>query len=216
MKYYELTIRIPKQPWRWIRFRIVTILLLIVILAMGLAWYRDHARLTSEIDRLTYPGPHWEASQATGPPNSGTSEAPTAWCSLTADGQQEWLVLEYDDSVVPKAIVVHENHGPGALRRVSHLPKFGAETTLWEGTDPTPPTATSGVSRLPIIGGVKTNRIKLYLDSPAVQGWNEIDAVGLVYGDHNQTIWAQRATASSSWGEQSGQTMNFSGGILTR
>jgi hypothetical protein len=33
-----------------------------------------------------------------------------------------------------------------------------------------------------------------------VPGWNEIDAVGLEYGNNKQVIWAARATASSSYG----------------
>jgi hypothetical protein len=59
-----------------------------------------------------------------------------------------------------------------------------------------------GVSRLPISAGVKTGRIKLYIDSPAVAGWNEIDAVGLELADGN-VIWAESAEASSSYGSRS-------------
>jgi hypothetical protein len=215
MDYFEFTIRVPKQPWKWIRFRITTILLLIAIVAMALAWRRDHQQLASELYRLQNPGPHWEPAQATGPPNTAAGDGVTAWCPLSADGQQEWLVLEYDEAVVPTAIIVHANHNPGALRRVSHFPKFGVEQTLWEGNDPTPMTATAGVSRLPVSSGIKTKRIKIYIDSPAVPDWNEIDAVGLEYGDKNQVIWAERATASSSYGEgnqpvfQSGNVMVF-------
>jgi len=32
MEYYRLSIPIPKRPWLWIRYRIVTILLLVAIL----------------------------------------------------------------------------------------------------------------------------------------------------------------------------------------
>jgi hypothetical protein len=202
MEYYQFQIRIPKQPWQWIRFRITTILLLIAIVAMALAWRRDHEELSRELYQLRNPGPNYEAAQATGPPNSSTGDASTAWCHLTSDGQQEWLVLEYEQTIMPKAIVVHENLSPGALRRATHFPKFGIEKTLWEGNDPTPAGSTSGVSRLPTYSGIKTNRIKLYLDSPAVPGWHEIDAVGIVYGADNKVIWATSATASSSYAER--------------
>jgi hypothetical protein len=204
MEYYQFQLRIPKQPWKWIRFRITTVLLLIAILAMALAWRRDHEKLVQELHAFRNPGPHWEAAQATGPPNTGTGDGATAWCSLTADGQQEWLVLEYDQTVVPKAIVVHENHNPGAVVRVTTYPKIGREKTLWEGVDPTPITAPSGVSRLPAMEGIKTNRIKVYVDSPAVPDWNEIDAVGLVHGADDKVIWAKRATASSTYGDVTG------------
>jgi hypothetical protein len=36
MEYYRLTIPIPKQPWLWLGFRLVTILLLITIAALAL------------------------------------------------------------------------------------------------------------------------------------------------------------------------------------
>ena len=42
-------------------------------------------------------------------------------------------------------------------------------------------------------------RVKLYLDSAAVPGWNEIDAVGLVSRD-GATLCASSATASSFYG----------------
>ena len=112
MDYYKFTVCIPKQPWQWIRFRITTILLLIALVATALAWRHDHNRLAGEVYRLQYPGPRWEPAQATGPPNTAAGDGVTAWCHLTSDGQPEWLVLEYDTAVVPKAIVVHENLAP--------------------------------------------------------------------------------------------------------
>jgi hypothetical protein len=209
MEYFQFTICIPKQPWRWMRFRITTILLIIAVLAMALAWRRDHQQLSAEINRLQYPGPNWQPVEATGPPNTAAGDGRTAWCHLTSDDQQEWLVLEYDKTIVPTAIVIHENLGPGAVRRVSHYPKLGLERPLWEGNDPTPTTAVSGVSRLPVTADINTSRIKIYLDSPAVAGWHEIDAVGLVSAD-GKTIWATNASASSSYSQVSPKYSNWS------
>jgi hypothetical protein len=200
MEYYRLTIPIPKQPWRWIRFRIATILLLVAVLALSLAWWRDHQRLAGELYRIQHPSSGWGAEHATGPPNTaGPGDISTAWASATQDDQKEWLVLEYDQSVVPTAVLVHETYNPGAVVKVSHYPKWGREKVLWEGTDPTPPSMGMGVSRLPVTDNVNTRRIKIYIDSPAVPGWNEIDAVGLEYAN-GQVIWADRAEASSSFG----------------
>jgi len=47
----------------------------------------------------------------------------------------------------------------------------------------------------------KTNRVKVYLDSPGVKGWNEIDAVGLV-DIYDKTQWAIAAAASSTYAEK--------------
>jgi small-conductance mechanosensitive channel len=44
-------------------------------------------------------------------------------------------------------------------------------------------------------------KIKLYLDSPAVPGWNEIDAIGLRSKDDNMQ-WANKVIASTTYAEQ--------------
>jgi hypothetical protein len=200
MDYFEQRLRIPRQPWRWIRFRITTLLLITAILCIALAGRRDHQRLTAEIISLRNPGPHWDSDQVTGPPDTPKAgDIRTAWASKTPDSQREWLVLEYEKSVVPNAVLVHESFNPGAVVKVTRFGQFGAEDTLWEGRDPTPVSAAMGGSRLPVATTVATSRIKLYIDSPAVPGWNEIDAVGLVYGDE-RVIWARSAYASSSYG----------------
>jgi len=201
MEFYRLTIPIPKRPWLWIRFRITTILLLITILAVLLAWRRDHARLAAEIERLNTPWPRYQAIEATGAPNvSARGDSSTAWCPATSDGGAEWLVLNYDESVVPQSIVVHENYDPGGILRITHYPVFGKEEVLWEGTYTPAITAAGSVANLPINVPIKTNRIKVYLDTAAASGWQEIDAVGLVDGG-GVTHWATGAKASSTWNE---------------
>jgi hypothetical protein len=215
MEYYRLTIPIPKQPWKWIRFRIVTILLLVAILAISLAWWRDHQRLAGELYRIQNPVRGWGVEQTTGPPNTaGPGDISTAWASATQDDQSEWLILEYDEAVVPTAVLVHETYNPGAVVKVSHYPKWGREKIVWEGTDPTPSSMGMGISRLPMNAEVKTGRIKIYIDSPAVPGWNEIDAVGLELAN-GEVIWADRAEASTSYGSNS-PYFTFGGITLSR
>jgi hypothetical protein len=202
MESYLLTIPIPKQPWRWIRFRLSTILLLVAIVAIALAWRRDHEELSAELRRIQDPSRAWGVEQATGPPNTtGYGDIRTAWASATPDDQEEWLILEYDRSVTPTAILIHETYNPGAVYKVTHYPRFGFEKILWEGTDPTAPGTGGGVSRLPVSGRTKTGRIKIYINSPAVPGWNEIDAVGLEFGDpvSPDIIWAKRVEASTEY-----------------
>ena len=75
----------------------------------------------------------------------------------------------------------------------------GEEVVGWKGTDPTPQTNDRGVSIIPVAIPFKTQRVKLYIDSASVAGWNEIDAVGMRYGN-NKILWAERAYASSSYG----------------
>jgi hypothetical protein len=51
-------------------------------------------------------------------------------------------------------------------------------------------------------GEFKTNKVKLYLKSTEVPGWNEIDAVGLLDAA-GKLQWATKAEASSSYADRS-------------
>ena len=214
MRLIRSDFRFLGRPWRWFRFRITTLLLLVTIVCILLAWRSDHERLTAEIYTLRNPGPNWDTDEVTGPPNTfEAGDIRTAWASKSPDDQQEWLILEYNQAVLPTAVVVHETFNPGAVVKLTRFERFSAEEMLWEGVDPTPINAGMGVSRLPVSTNKATSRIKLYIDSPAVSGWNEIDAVGLVYGD-GKIIWAERAYASSSFGRNNSPTGAASGGRL--
>jgi hypothetical protein len=183
------------------RFRLSSLLLLMTIGAILLAWRRDHLRLKSEIARLQIVDARWGADEATGPPNTFSyGDITTAWASRTPDGQREWLLLEFDN-VTPAAVHIYETYNPGALSRIARINVFGQEQVLWEGKDPTPQSAGGGVSKIRLQGVPATSRLKVYFDSPAVPGWNEIDAVALI--DANGTPhWARRAKASTSYGPQ--------------
>jgi hypothetical protein len=144
----------------------------------------------------------WGPEQATGEPD--TTEAGdivTAWASLTPDDQDEWLLLEYAEPVVPRAVMVHETFNPGALARVTVFKLDGTEVEVWKGKDPTAPDEAKGVSVVPFKVDFKVNRVKLYLNSKDVPGWNEIDAVGLKDAD-GKTHWATSADASSTFAQQ--------------
>ncbi len=151
--------------------------------------------------------PSYHHSQATGPPDTPRAgDSPTAWVSATTDGQKEWLQLEYAKAVVPKAIAVYETFNPGALYKVSVFDKENKEIEAWSGKDPTPVAEPKGISVIPMKVNFKTKRVRIYLNSPAVAGYNEIDAVGL-RGAAGSMQWARRAAASSTYGQTSAMMM---------
>jgi beta-lactamase regulating signal transducer with metallopeptidase domain len=149
----------------------------------------------------TQPRP-WGPEQATGAPNCPDGgDNQQAWASLTEDGQDEWLILTYAEAVQPVGILIWENYNPGAVNKVSIFTSDDLEQEVWKGKDPSPVGSGRGMSLIPVKVGVKINRIKLYLSSRDVKGWNEIDAVGLLDAN-GKTHWASKAEASTSYADR--------------
>jgi hypothetical protein len=181
-------------------------------------------RVTWLIDRSSGPaalrivvkrrwGQPWNVEQACGPPNSRGGDERTAWASDPADGTAEWLELGYDRPIQPAAIHVYENYNPGAVVNVTIWDDAtGEEEVVWRGKpNPRQPSNQAvAVHRLelPITTMKRTRRVRLDLDSAAVPGWNEIDAVGLI--DSTGTAsWATRARASTTYqGGKDGQDVS--------
>jgi hypothetical protein len=160
-------------------------------------WYiwRD-LRATPKVKRP------WGPEQVTGAPDTwpNAGDVNTAWASLTPDGQDEWLLLEYAAPVLPNAVLVYETFNPGAVDRVTVFKLDGAEVEVWKGQDPTPVEKIKGISIIPFKVNFKTNRVKIYLNSKAVPGWNEIDAVGLREA-RGKIHWAAAVDASSTYAQ---------------
>jgi hypothetical protein len=146
------------------------------------------------------PKREWGPEQATGAPDTqAAGDIVTAWASLTEDGQDEWLMLEYADPVVPSGVIVYETFNPGAVNRITIFDLEGKEVEIWKDKDPL---AGEDMGNFTANCKVKfkTTRVKVYLDSKNVAGWNEIDAVGLVDAD-GKTQWATVAHASTTYAE---------------
>ena len=117
------------------------------------------------------------------------------------------MICEYRSAVNVRSVAVYENFAPGALVKLTAFNPEGKEVVAWEGKDPTPKTAQRGVSLIPVRLPFPVRKIKLYLDSPAVPNWNEIDAVGLE-DTEGTTHWTAHATASSTYGAPGGGNAN--------
>ncbi|MFN4258505.1 MAG: hypothetical protein ACK4RK_04360 [Gemmataceae bacterium] len=149
----------------------------------------------------------WGPEQATGKPDTTASgDFGTAWASLTPDTRDEWLMLEYDQPVMPQSIKVYETWNPGAILKVTAYRLDGREVEVWYGEDPTSTSKDMGMSELKLKADFPTNRIMLHLDSREVRGWNEIDAVALVDRSGKEQ-WATSAEASSTSADGNQQTL---------
>ncbi len=79
---------------------------------------------------------------------------------------------------------------------------------MWKGTDPTAQNSGKGVSKLNVTVDVTTRRVRLYIASTKVAGWNEIDAVALVDNKGGRQ-WAMYANASSTYASGEPPTSGF-------
>ena len=126
-----------------------------------------------------YSSSDWAAFQATGPPNTnGCGDHATAWATRKADRRNEWLELGYPSKVLTTKIRIYETFNPGAVIRVEGF-VGGIWRTVWSGQDPN--FACPGIAELILDEPVELDRIRIHLDSLNVKGWNEIDAVALVF-----------------------------------
>jgi hypothetical protein len=153
---------------------------------------------------------NWGPQRAAGPPDTHQmGDIPTAWASDTPDGQPEWLELDYAQPIAPRELRVYETNAPGALSRVTFFDSSGNEIEIWSGADPARPDRNGiSVASIPVTIPRTTSRIRLYLDSPRVQGWNEIDAVGLV-DSNDQVHWARHGRASTTYAVRGTPPMSF-------
>lgn len=142
-------------------------------------------------------GKSWATVQMTGPPDTPMGgDLVTAWASKAAQEGDVWVELDYERSVVPEAVRVHETFNAGAVKQVLARQPGARWHVLWQGA-----AAAASTPRWfepPVeVAPARTRTIRIVLDTNAVKGWNEIDAVELVGDGYRQ--WAAEARASSSY-----------------
>jgi len=112
-------------------------------------------------------------------PNYGDLQK--SWAPLTPDGQREYIVLGFEPHQTIHTIEIFETYNPGAIDTVFIR---NANSGKWEKIYSKPAqTDLPKESRIFSIYFRETtylvDAIRLALNSPAVAGWNEIDAVAI-------------------------------------
>lgn len=139
----------------------------------------------------------WDAIQALGVPDTypNYGDIPTAWASETADDQREFLELGYPPTTPATGIHIYETLNPGAVDLVQ-VRNAANQTwqTVWTDTAAAAP-ETARILSMPFANpGFAIDGVRLELDSPAVVGWNEIDAVGIVSTQAGPDVEIQEPT----------------------
>lgn len=147
-------------------------------------------------------GRPWGPEQAIGPPDTTEhGDQNTAWASLTPDGQDEWLSLQYAKPVSAVAVVVFESYNPGAMTEIQISLDKDPIRTLRPTVVGDTSLPTVHVVVTPVGAAEVVNHVSIKVASSNVQGWNEIDAVGLL-DSFGVMHWASGATASSTYADQ--------------
>lgn len=157
-------------------------------------------------------GPSWSPGRAAGPPDTADhGDYATAWASQSPDAGKEWLQVKYPKSVEIGEITIHETYNPGAISSVSAVMPDGSQRIIWEGTmNPDTGVVERAVKVPP---GIRSDQIRIELDTSRVPGWNEIDAVELV-GTDGSRQWGVESTASSYYGQGRAGGVVFSDQLL--
>ena len=145
------------------------------------------------------PKREWGPEQATGAPDTmEAGDLSTAWASLEPDAGPEWLEVSFAKAVEIDEIRIRETFNPGAVCKITAFSNENVEIVLWEGVK-NPILAPTDMVVWPVLG-IKSDRIKIHLDTKRIHGWNEIDAVEIIGADGSRQ-WGMNATASSFFGE---------------
>jgi hypothetical protein len=159
----------------------------------------------------------WSAAQVLGPPDiwPGYGDAPAAWASTGADDKREYLDLSFDAPAPINFVAVFETFHPGAIDSLyAWNPGAQDYELLWTGGAYPAGTAARIWSTSFPMTSYSVSRIRLAINSPAVPGWNEIDAVAIGVDAISMLVpqWASSATASSQYHPTGGYSaMNATG-----
>ncbi|MBK9034863.1 MAG: hypothetical protein IPL61_26970 [Myxococcales bacterium] len=122
----------------------------------------------------------WSAARVLGAPDVEAlgTDAPQAWASRGADDRDEWIEVALAQPTRLAGLRVIESYNPGAITRVEVADADGARRIVyWGAAAPLGPAGHElavalGCAQAPVAS------IRVTLDSRAVIGWNELDAIG--------------------------------------
>lgn len=193
------------RSWFRPQISLGTLLMLMLVVGLGLAWWQDRRQLHARLDRLEQQWglnrqPLWSAKDVLGKPDDPTGTAGKSWCPASSQGV-DWVLVEFDRSVAATTIDLYETYSVGCVREVFVVDAAGNETSIWKGKDPTPKTARAGVFSVPVPKTVASvQRVKIVVDSVANGGsYPCLDAVGLTTAA-GKTSWATSSTCNSVYG----------------
>jgi hypothetical protein len=140
----------------------------------------------------------WGPEQAVGPPDTMTAgDQHTAWAPASSDGGVEWLEAEFANPAEMGQVIVRQTCNPGCITKLVAVTDSGAEVPIWEGQDPSKGQSLANTP-FAVPAGINARRVRVYVDTSKMPGWEEIDAVQLIGRDGSRQ-WANSVNASSTY-----------------
>jgi hypothetical protein len=189
------------------QFSLGTLFWLMLVVGMALVWWKDRSSLDERIQKLEQmysPARQelWSAADILGPPDDPGGGSGKCWCPLSSRAV-DWVEVGFDRAVAATTIDIYESYSVGCVTEVLVIDKSGGQTSIWKGTDPTPPAARAGLFKVPVPASTRSvQRVKIRVDSRANGSWACIDAVGLTTNGGKST-WATSSDSSSVYGGSS-------------
>jgi hypothetical protein len=123
----------------------------------------------------------WSAKRALGAPDvfPSSGDDVNAWASEGADDRTEFLELGLERAARVSAAEIYETYNPGAISQIELIGASGARIVVHRaraerlGSESHMTRADFACTSEPIVA------VRITIDSKAVEGWNEIDAVGV-------------------------------------
>jgi hypothetical protein len=192
------------RPWFRLQFSLGTLLWIMLVVGMAIAWWNDRRHFDQrlqKLEQLYYPSAQslWGATDILGAPDDPTGIAGKSWCPMGSQAA-DWVEVSFDRAVAAATIDLHETYSVGCVTEVLVVDRFGVETSIWKGTDPTSPPSQTGLFQIPVHKTIQSvQRVKIHVDSTGKSPWPCLDAVGLTTAN-GKTIWATSSACSSVYG----------------
>ncbi|TKD00921.1 hypothetical protein E8A74_32795 [Polyangium fumosum] len=155
----------------------VTNLVNVIEAPAGVVWADQEVDVSSEYS----PAGGYSASQALGAPNvyPDAGDESKAWATQTEDKDGEFLTVGFSTAVTGEAVWIYETFNPGAVKKVTITTSEGAKV-IYDNPAPKSIGACAHILSVPTLTCAKISAVRIDLDSKAVLGFNEIDAVGIL------------------------------------
>ncbi|MEZ5043672.1 MAG: fibronectin type III domain-containing protein [Saprospiraceae bacterium] len=164
------------------------------------------SRFANEVIRVSsaFSNVDFNGNQSLGTPDlyPAYGPNPSQWVSQSADGQREYIELGFPNPAPINIINIYETFNPGAIDTIYvKNPNTGAfEVVYVDSAFAAPPVARIQQIEFPLTA-FDVAQIRLAINSPAVFGFNGIDAVSIgqktVASTYDSYAWSTGATSSS-------------------